>query len=322
MTSGPGQSTDPAWVTPRRRTIAGVARLADPCLRPLVRGAGDPSLRRTPEGWWRATRSPYGPGLQQVVGDGDDLVVTCWGPGAEWLAEQSPRLFGAADDVSTFEPGHLPQVAAAHRRWPWLRLGRTDQVLESLAPASIEQVVTGKEAFAAQRLLVQRFGDRPGGAALDEAHPAWGMRLPLSAEQWLGVPSWEFLRAGVEARRTRALLAGARAGRSLERLASDAYTGDADAALRSLPGVGPWTAAAVRQRALGDADAWSIGDYHVGGLISFALVGEKLDDDAVTELLEPYRGHRYRVELLLLSTPGPRPERHGPRRSLPTHLPR
>jgi 3-methyladenine DNA glycosylase/8-oxoguanine DNA glycosylase len=259
--------------------------------------------------------------LQHVVRDGDDVGVTCWGPGAEWLIEQAPRLFGSADDVSGFDPGPLPVVAAAHRRRTWLRLGRTDQVLESLAPASIEQVVTGKEAFAAQRILARRFGDRLGGPALDEAHPAWGMRLPLSAEQWLAVPSWEFLRAGVEARRTRALLAGARAGRSLERLASDAYIGDADAALRSLPGVGPWTSANVRQRALGDADAWSIGDYHVGGLIGFALVGEKLDDDAVEELLEPYRGHRYRVEVLLLGSPGPRPERHGPRRSLPTHLP-
>lgn len=322
MTSGPGQSTYPDWVTPRRRTIPGAARLLDVCLRPLVRGSGDLCLRRTSGGWWRASRSPYGPGLQHLVPDGEDLVVTCWGPGAEWLVEQSPRLLGATDDVSTFDPGHLPLVAAAHRRRPWLRLGRTDQVLEALAPASIEQVVTGKEAFAAQRLLVQRFGDRPGGPALDEAHPAWGMRLPLSAEQWLAVPSWEFLRAGVEQRRTRALLAGARAGRSLERIASDAYTGDADAALRSLPGVGPWTSAAVRQHALGDADAWSIGDYHVGGLISYVLVGEKLDDDAVTELLEPYRGHRYRVELLLLGSAGPRPERHGPRRSLPTHLPR
>jgi 3-methyladenine DNA glycosylase/8-oxoguanine DNA glycosylase len=199
-------------------------------------------------------------------------------------------------------------------------LGRTDLVLEALAPASIEQVVTGKEAFRAQRLLLQRFGERPGGPALDEQHPAAGMRLPLSATQWLAVPSWEFLRAGVEARRTRAILAGARSARSLERLASDGYTGDSDAALRSLPGVGPWTSAAVRQRALGDADAWSVGDYHVGKNISFVLVGEQLDDDAVTELLEPYRGHRFRVEVLLSGMP--HPERHGPRRSLPTHLPR
>ena len=320
MTTGPAQSSDTTWVVPVERTVTGVARLLDFCLSPLQHGASDPTLRRTTTGWWRTARSPYGPGLQRLVRSGADVVVTCWGPGAEWLAEQAPRLLGAADDASTFEPGPHRAVAEAHRHRPWLRLGRTDLVLEALAPTSIEQVVTGKEAFRAQRLLLQRFAERPEGPALDESHPAWGMRLPLSAQQWLALPSWEFLRAGVEERRTRAIVAGARTARSLERLAQDAYTGDADAALRSLPGVGPWTSATVRQRAMGDPDAWSIGDYHVGHNISYVLVGEQLDDVAVTELLEPYRGHRYRVEVLLAGLPGP--ERHGPRRSLPTHLPR
>ena len=307
-------------MAPVERTLTGAARLLETCLSPLHRGPADPTLRRTSSGWWRTARTPGGPGLQQLVRSGDDVVVTCWGPGADWLAEQAPRLLGAVDDAGSFDPSPHRVVAEAHRRRPWLRLGRTDLVLEALAPTSIEQVVTGKEAFRAQRLLLQRFGERPAGPSLDEAHPASGMRLPLSAAQWLAIPSWEFLRAGVEARRTRAILAGARSARSLERLAADAYTGDADAALRSLPGVGPWTSATVRQRALGDPDAWSIGDYHVGHTLSYVLVGEQLDDDAVTDLLEPFRGHRYRVEVLLAGLPGP--ERHGPRRSLPTHLPR
>ncbi len=307
-------------MVPVHRTVRGAARLLDPCLSRLRRGISDPTLRRAPSGWWRTARSAYGPGLQHLVRLGDDVVATCWGPGAEWLAEQAPRLLGAADEVSDFDPRPHRAVAEAHRRRPWLRLGRTDLVLDALAPTSIEQVVTGKEAFRAQRLLLHRFGDRPEGPAAEESHPAHGMRVPLSAAQWLSVPSWEFLRAGIEERRTRAIVAGARTARSLERLASGEFSGDADSALRSLPGVGPWTSANVRQRALGDADAWSIGDYHVGHTISYTLVGEQLDDDAVTELLEPYRGHRFRVEVLLADLPGP--ERHGPRRTLPTHLPR
>jgi 3-methyladenine DNA glycosylase/8-oxoguanine DNA glycosylase len=87
---------------------------------------------------------------------------------------------------------------------------------------------------------------------------------------------------------------------------------DAATRLRSLPGVGAWTAAEVAQRALGDADAVSVGDYHLSSLVGQALVGEPVDDDAMLELLEPYRGHRYRaVRLVELS--GVRPERHGPR---------
>ena len=73
----------------------------------------------------------------------------------------------------------------------------------------------------------------------------------------------------------------------------------ADRALRSFPGVGQWTSAEVRQRAHGDADAWSIGDYHVAKDITYTLTGEVLDDDACEEILEPYRGHRFRVQSLL-----------------------
>ncbi len=193
-------------------------------------------------------------------------------------------------------------------------------MLEALAPAAIEQVVTGKEAFRSQRLLTVRYGDVVGGEAATSGGPAEGMRLPLSAEQWRAVPSWAFVRVGVEERRRIPLVAGASRGRSLERLASPTFTGDVDTALRSLPGVGPWTSAQVRQRALGDSDAWSIGDYHAGGQLTYALVGEKLDDDACEEVLAPFAGHRYRVERLILGL-GMGPERHGPRRSLPTHFP-
>ncbi len=298
--------------------MPGVARLLDVSLRPLLRGSGDPTLRKVGSGWWRASTTAYGPGLTHLVARGADVVVSVWGPGGPWLLEQAPRLLGADDSLETFEPRHHPLVAAAHRERTWLRLGRTDLVMEALASASIEQVVTGAEAFRAQRLLVRRFGERVG---VGESHPAHGMYVPLTAAQWLAVPSWELLKAGVEARRTRALLAGARAGRSLERLATERFTGDVDQALRSLPGVGPWTSAQVRQKALGDPDAWSIGDYHVGGLITHAFVGEKLDDAAAEEMLEPFRGHRYRVERLILGHV-PMPERHGPRRTLPTHLPR
>ena len=90
--------------------------------------------------------------------------------------------------------------------------------------------------------------------------------------------------------------------------------------MRSLPGVGRWTSAEVRQRAHGDADAWSVGDYHVAKDLTYALTGEVLDDDACTEILEPYRGHRFRVQVLLGLVANRRPRR-GPRTTLPTHTP-
>jgi 3-methyladenine DNA glycosylase/8-oxoguanine DNA glycosylase len=107
-------------------------------------------------------------------------------------------------------------------------------------------------------------------------------------------------------------VAAGSAGR-LERLA-DVPPADAAARLRSLPGIGAWTAAEVGQRALGDADAVSVGDYHVPSLVGWVLVGEPVDDDTMLELLEPYRGHRYRaVRMVELS--GLAPPRRGPRYS-------
>lgn len=319
--SEPERSAAQGWTRREQTLVRGAAVRLDGCLATLRRGLGDPTVRQVGTAWWRATRTREGPALQALWPVGADVAVTCWGDGASWLAAHCGRLLGQDDSAEGFDSSGHPLVAEAARRTPWLRLGRTDAVLESLAPAALEQVVTAKEAFRAQRLLALRHGEPVGGEAAVPGGPAEGMRLPLSSAQWRAVPSWEFLRAGVEERRRIPLLAGAARGDSLERLAADGFPADVDTALRSLPGVGDWTSARVRQSALGDADAWSVGDYHVGGLLTYALVGERLDDAACQEVLGPFAGHRYRVERLVLSL-GITPERHGPRRSLPGHLPR
>ena len=67
---------------------------------------------------------------------------------------------------------------------------------------------------------------------------------------------------------------------------------DAYRRLPRCPGIGPWTAAEVAIRALGDPDAVSVGDFHLPNLVAFALAGEPRATDArMLELLEPYRGH-------------------------------
>src|SRR2546423_1367286 len=89
--------------------------------------------------------------------------------------------------------------------------------------------------------------------------------------------------------------------------------GDARRRLCALPGVGPWTAAEVALSALGDADAVSVGDYHLPHHVAWALAGEaRGDDERMLELLEPYRGHRGRV-LRLVVAGAPGPPRFGPR---------
>jgi 3-methyladenine DNA glycosylase/8-oxoguanine DNA glycosylase len=73
-----------------------------------------------------------------------------------------------------------------------------------------------------------------------------------------------------------------------------------------------WTSAEVRQRAHGDADAPSVGDYHLPGIVGWALTGQKTDDAGMLELLEPFRGHRHRV-VRLIELSGLRPPARGPR---------
>ena len=91
--------------------------------------------------------------------------------------------------------------------------------------------------------------------------------------------------------------------------------GAADRRLISLPGIGVWTSAEVRQRACGDADAVSVGDYHLPSLVGWALAGQKVDDAGMLELLAPYAGHRHRAARLVeLGRLGP--PRRGPRMSI------
>jgi 3-methyladenine DNA glycosylase/8-oxoguanine DNA glycosylase len=248
------------------------------------------------------------------------VSARAWGAGAEWALDQLPQLAGADDDPAGFAPlRQHDALVQAHRRHGAVRVGRTDRVWEALAPACLEQVVTGKEAFRAFRLLVAEFGELAPGPARDPESAAYGMRTPPPAHVWARIPTWRFLAAGVEQRRYRTLVNAAGRATALERTLADDHP-TANRALRSLPGVGPWTSAEVRQRAHGDPDAWSIHDYHVAKDITYALVGEPLDDAACLEILEPYRGHRYRVQLLL-SLSAPRTPRRGPRMTLPTHTP-
>ncbi len=286
----------------------------------LRRGPGDPTHRRIGDVMLRATRTPVGPALIKISVSGRLVSSRAWGDGAEWALDQLPKLVGADDDPSEFRPldRHRPLVEA-YRRYGHYRVGRTDAVFEALAPACLEQVVTGVEAYRAWRLLVREFGEPAPGPAGDAASAAFGMRIPPAPEVWARVPSWRFLAAGVEERRSRTLVNAASRAAALERTLNRS-SADVNRALRSLPGVGQWTSAEVRQRAHGDPDAWSVGDYHIGKEITYALTGEPLDDDACTEILEPYRGHRFRVQMLLLMR-GFRVPRRAPRMTLPTHTP-
>jgi 3-methyladenine DNA glycosylase/8-oxoguanine DNA glycosylase len=274
-------------------------------LLPLVRGRGDPAHRAVDGVFWRTALTPAGPATLALRPAGGDAVhATAWGPGARWSVESVPDLLGARDDPSTFEPAH-PLLRELHRRHPGVRVPRTGLVLDSVIPAILEQKVTGTQAHQAWRFLLRRYGTAAPGPA-----PA-GMRVPPPPALLLSVPTWDWHRAGVDIGRQRAIRAAATVAGRLEECCELAPA-DALTRLRVVPGIGVWTAAETAQRALGDADAVSVGDLHIPGLVGWALLGRTLDDDGMLELLADYVPHRHRVvRLVELSRVGK--PRFGPR---------
>ncbi|HUO37279.1 MAG TPA: DNA-3-methyladenine glycosylase 2 family protein [Mycobacterium sp.] len=279
-------------------------------LAPLRRGCGDPCFQVGADGAiWRTSLLPSGPVTARIVRSSPDTVdCEAWGDGAHAFAATLPNLLGAYDDPAAFVPEE-PTIAAAQRCSPHLRIGRTDRVLEALIPAVLEQRVAGADSFRSWRLLVTKFGAPAPGPAPSR------MRVPPSAEVWQTIPSWEFHRANVDPGRARTIVGCAHRATSLERLGARPAQ-QAFGALTSLPGVGVWTAAETAQRAFGDADALSVGDYHLSKVVGWSLLGHPIDDARMVELLEPMRPHRYRAVRLLEVAGLARNPRFGPRQPI------
>jgi 3-methyladenine DNA glycosylase/8-oxoguanine DNA glycosylase len=280
-------------------------------LSPLRRGRGDPCYHDAPDGAiWRTSLMRSGPVTARITKSAPNVVdCEAWGSGATEFAETLSAQLGTDDDSTGFAPDDAT-IAAAHQRVPHLRLCRTERVLEALIPAVLEQRVSGMDARRAWRALVTKFGSPAPGPA--PAH----MRVPPSGDVWRRIPSWEFHRANVDPGRARTVVACAQRADSLERL-STRPAERARTALMSLPGVGEWTAAETAQRAFGDADALSVGDYHLAKMIGWSLLGHPIEDPAMVALLEPLRPHRHRaVRLLEVSGLALNP-RFGARQAIP-----
>jgi 3-methyladenine DNA glycosylase/8-oxoguanine DNA glycosylase len=273
-------------------------------LAPLRRGAGDPAFRTVDGVTWLAANTPAGAGTIALRRHAGEVRATAWGDGAELLLDTVPALLGAEDDDSDFQ-AHHKLIADLRRRMPALRLGSTGRIWDLLVPSVLEQKVTGFEARRSWRELCRRFGARAPGPA-----PA-GMFVPPTARAVEDIPDWEWHRAGVDLARRKAIVSAARIAHRLEKAAELRGRAGRDL-LRTVPGIGFWTAAEIAQRAWGDADAVSVGDFHVPGLVGYALLGRKVDDRGMLEVLAPYAPHRHRV-VRYIEAGGPGKPRFGPR---------
>jgi 3-methyladenine DNA glycosylase/8-oxoguanine DNA glycosylase len=263
------------------------------------RGRGDPTFRADEAGAiWRTSLTPDGPGTIRVLPGKTDGTATqvraqAWGPGAQWLLDALPAALGQDDDAAGFAADAHPVIRDAARRHADLRIGRSGRLMEALVPAILEQKVTVLEAHRAWRILLMKHGTPPPGPA------PRGMRVFPDPRTWRRIPSWDWHRAGAEAVRAETIIRAASVADSLERLLELSHE-EADRKLQTIPGIGVWTSAEARQRAAGDPDAVSVGDYHLKNVVGWALAGKhRCTDEEMLELLEPFKGHRHRATRLI-----------------------
>jgi 3-methyladenine DNA glycosylase/8-oxoguanine DNA glycosylase len=282
-------------------------------LSPLMRGTMDPTHRWEGSALWRTVNTTAGSATLHLVQRGDEVHARAWGGGAAIVIAGVPELCGKGDDWSDLDLTPHPFLREVWRGVPGLRLLRTNAVFEAIMAAIFEQKVTGIEARRAWRYLLARYGAEPPGPAPQ------GMRVFPDAEVWRRIPSWEWHRSGVGPQRSDTAMRVAQVAESLERTLSLGRGGaEVARALRSIRGVGVWTAAETTQRSHGDPDSPSVGDYHLPAVVGYALIGMPVDDDGMLELLAPYAGHRQRV-MRLIEASGIRKPLRGPRMTIQDH---
>lgn len=248
----------------------------------------------------RACWTPDGPASFHVRVMADAVEATAWGPGRAWVLDALPAHLGL-DDRPPRLTGKLGRVQA---RLPGVRRGRTLDVFELLISHVIRQRVAWRDAVATQIQLLRAHGQPAPGPL--------GLRLPISAEQWLGLSTAELAAFGLERKRAKTILSLAARAEQIRRFAELAPA-ECGAKLEAFTGVGPWTSGMVRGHGLGDHDVVPLGDYELPSTVAWFFAGEARADDArMLELLEPFRGQRFRV-LHLLMAAGQHAPRMGPR---------
>jgi hypothetical protein len=278
-------------------------------------GQRDPTTRLSPGEFWRATLTPHGPATLRLRWDPSapdgDVASDAWGDGAEWLSATVPGLTGVHDAPETYDadhPGAHAVVLRAQHNHPHLRLGASATLYHELLPIIIGQRITGGEAVAQWHRLVRELGEPAPG-------PLEGLCTPPPPAVLAGRPAWWFHPLGIERKRAEALHTVAKHADRLWEWTT-LPPSECAAKLALLPGVGPWTIGSALGPALGDPDAFAIGDYHLKNVVSHALAGEaRGTDERMVQLLAPYIGQRGRV-VRLLQLDGHSAPKYGPRQRI------
>lgn len=270
-------------------------------------GSGDPTAAVAwDNSFAKAGRTPHGPVTLHLEHERatQRIRARAWGAGATWALDRLAAWVGEADT-----PEALTELLERHADLParriltWtkevrgLHIGKSPFPGELHTSFALQQRVTFAAAAMSHHALVRRYGEPAPGPL--------GLWLFPTYAALKAIPRYTLFSLGIDQNRAIALLEAARMANRIQALPSETPLDEIRKLLRAIPRTGVWTAESVLGYGFGDADALPLGDVHLPHMVSFALADEPFtDDDRMVELLEPYRGQRFRVlRILMLAAP-------------------
>jgi 3-methyladenine DNA glycosylase/8-oxoguanine DNA glycosylase len=234
------------------------------------------------------------PAALEICRDGEcrALQVSAYGEHCEELLGETVTGLQQDDSYAAFSTEDTG-ILRLHWRLPGLRLLRVPWLYDMTCSAILQQRIRTVDAMRDWRRIVYRWG----------ADAPLGLRAFPPAEVLAHVPMFELERLGMDPRRARTLLTFAKESR-LVGFKSGMSFADLRKYLLRVPGIGPWTTESVLGYGAGDTDAAIPGDLHLPRVVCYGLAGEfGGSDERMMELLEPFRGHRFRI-IRLISASG------------------
>lgn len=272
---------------------------------PAGMGQRDPTLHVSADNATLGFVSPDGPVRVEATRESDRLLVCCFGQGASWIEPRLSKLFGLHDRPEEFQPE--AKMADLLRKFPGAHLPTLPIVFHRLVQVVLQQLVSWSDAIAGWCKIVDRFGtDAPLGNWSDV------IRLPPAAKTLSELGYFDLVECGVLPKQARLILRLSREATRINRLANESSKA-LEKYLLSINGIGDWTVQHLLGCACGQADAVMTGDYGLPHTVAWALAQkERSDDEEMLRLLEPFRGHRFRVINLLWQS-GIEAPRRGPK---------
>ncbi len=256
-------------------------------------GSYDPTATFDRNTLRKAFSTPRGLCVVSIAKTTTGISIEAAGADEEAVLADLLDAFRADDGYATFAPEH-PLLAKLHRTVGGLRLVRVPWRFDTAACTILQQRVTVREALQQWRRIAMRYGERAGD-----------LHVFPSAERVARMESWRFEELGVDPKRTRALHALAFEAHR-RNLFAETNVARVRKVMMSIRGIGPWTTESTLGFGYGDPDALPLADLHIPHLVCWALAREKHEtgeraDARMVELLEPYRGQRFRAMRLLMA---------------------